>query len=87
MSRPAPQITDQFLEAYASRRIPKKWVHDALKEHADWKGKTTGWVLRLPALALLSGAAMVPAGGPALSLRGRGGRAQTRGIDVGVESA
>lgn len=37
-------------------------MHDALKEHADWKGKTSGWVLRPGALALLSGTAAAPVG-------------------------
>ena len=63
---PCPaQIAEEFPAAHPGRRVPKKWVQDAVKEHADWQGGAKGWVLKPSGLALAAGGAVAAAAGAA----------------------
>ena len=52
--RPPPsQIADEFVAAHPERKLPKKWVGDALKQWADWHSSLKRWELKPVALQLL----------------------------------
>lgn len=59
------QIAERFIAAHPGRSIPKKWVEESLREHADFKGTKRGWVLRPAALVLLAEVPPAPADGGA----------------------
>lgn len=56
------QIAQEFVGAHLTRKVAKKWVQDAVKEHADWQGSLKGWVLKPSGAALAASAAAAAPG-------------------------